>query len=336
MGWYLIRRIGSMLLSLWGVSVLIFLMVHLIPGNPARVMLGERATESAVRELEERLGLNEPLPTQYGRFITHALRFDFGKSIKTNRDVSSEIWSRFPATLELTLCAMAFAMVVGILLGVLAATRRGKLGDFFGMTTSLLGVSIPIYCLGLLMILLFAHWLGWFPNGGRYGAESPVQSVTGLMLIDTLLAGNGRAFLTAMSHLFLPSITLGTVPLAIISRMTRSSLLEALDQDYVRTARAKGLTPRVVVFTHALKNALIPVVTIIGLEFGYLLGGAVLTETIFSWPGLGRWLLLSVSARDMPAIQGGVLFVALLFMTVTLVVDLLYVVIDPRVRLEEG
>lgn len=329
---YLLRRLGSTLLSLWGVSVLVFLMVQLIPGNPARAMLGERATEEAVRELEERLGLSQPLWTQYGRFLAHLVRFDFGRSIKTNEPVLREITSRFPATLELTLTAMTFAVVGGIAIGVLAATHQGKPLDYLSMVGALGGVSVPIYCLGLVLLLVFANALNWLPNGSRLDNTFLVPETTGFLLIDALLAGNFSAFWDACRHLFLPAVTLGTVPLAIISRMTRSSLLEVLQQDYIRTARAKGLPEGMVLFKHALKNALIPVLTVIGLEFGYLLGGAVMTETIFSWPGLGRWLVSSVVARDMPAIQGGVLFVATLFMGIMLTVDLLYAVIDPRVR----
>jgi peptide/nickel transport system permease protein len=320
-----------MLLSLWGVSVLVFLMVHLV-GNPARVMLGERATAAAVAELEHRLGLDQPLPAQYGRFLLNAVRLDFGRSIKTNRLVSEELWEHFPATLELALAAMAFATVLGVLSGVLAATRRGGVMDYLSMTGALLGVSIPIYCLGLLLILVFGVALPVFPMSGRTGVEGTTHALTGLLVVDSLLRADFAALQAAVRHLVLPAVTLGTVPLAIISRMTRSSLLEVLQQDYIRTARAKGLPERAVLFRHALKNALIPVLTVIGLEFGYLMGGAVLTETIFSWPGLGRWLVDSVRSRDMPAIQGGVLFVALLFMVVTLLVDLLYAVLDPRVR----
>ncbi|MBT3268027.1 ABC transporter permease [Candidatus Poribacteria bacterium] len=329
---YILGRVGSMALSLWGLSVLIFLMVHLIPGNPARAMLGERATESAVRQLEEQLGLNEPLPAQYLRFAGNVARLQLGRSIKTNRPVRAEVASRFPATLELTLAAMAFAVVFGLLFGIVAAAYRGGAPDMMGMTASLVGVSLPIYCLGLVLILVFSTAFDLLPSGGRYSDRFLVPTVTGLMLVDTLVAGDMAAFRDAVAHLILPAVTLGTVPLAIISRMTRSSLLEVLDQDYIRTAYAKGLTTPVVLLKHALKNALIPVITIVGLEFGYLLGGAVLTESIFSWPGVGRWLWLSVAARDLPAIQGGVLFVAALFMTITLVVDLLYAVVDPRIR----
>ncbi len=329
---YAAQRIGSMLVSLLGVSILVFLMVHLIPGNPARAMLGERATEASVRELEQRLGLDDPLYVQYGRYLAKIVRLDLGRSIKTNRKVADEIRSRFPATLELTLSAMAIAVVIGVLLGVAAAARRGTALDYLSMTTALLGVSIPIFCLGLILILVFSTALGWLPIGGRADDALIVSSKTGFMLIDTLIAGHPSAFRSALAHLVLPALTLGTVPLAIVSRMTRSSLLEVLDQDYIRTARAKGLGPMAVLFKHAFKNASIPVLTVVGLEFGYLLGGAVMTETIFSWPGLGRWLLLAVHARDMPAIQGGVLFVAALFMLITVAVDLLYAVIDPRVR----
>lgn len=312
--------------------MLVFGMVHLAPGNPARVLLGERATEAAVRALEEELGLNRPLPEQYLRFLGRVVRLDLGRSIRTNRPVVEEIRSYFPATLELTLGAMVFAIVVGMLLGIWAATRRGRLADLVGMTVSLVGVSVPIYCLGLLLILLFSQALGLLPVGGRLDSALTVPVRTGLLTVDALLAGDLKAWGNALKHLVLPALTLGTVPMAIISRMTRSSLLEVLGQDYIRTARAKGLPWRMILFKHALRNALIPVVTVIGLEFGYLLGGAVLTESIFSWPGIGRWIVRSVEARDLPAVQGGVLFVAVIFMTVTLLVDLLYAWIDPRIR----
>ncbi|MEO2005899.1 MAG: ABC transporter permease [Candidatus Poribacteria bacterium] len=331
---YILRRVGSMALSLWGLSVLIFMMVHLIPGHPARAMLGERASEASIRELEEQLGLNESLPTQYFQFLGDLSRLELGRSIKTHRPVRAEVASRFPATLELTLAAMTFAVVFGILFGVIAATYRGRAPDMAGLTASLIGVSVPIYCLGLILILVFSTAFDILPSGGRYSDRFMVPTVTGFMLVDTLLALDWPAFRDAVAHLALPAVTLGTVPLAIISRMTRSSLLEVLDQDYIRTAYAKGLATPVVLLKHALKNALIPVLTIVGLEFGYLLGGAVLTESIFSWPGVGRWLWLSVQARDLPAIQGGVLFVAALFMVITLAVDLLYAVVDPRMRAE--
>ncbi len=329
---YLATRLSSMLVSLAGVTVLVFLMVHLIPGNPARAMLGERASEASVRELEERLGLDDSLPVQYGRFIAKVVRLDLGRSIKTNRRVTDEIAARFPATVELTLAAMCVAVVGGILLGVLEAARRGSALDYIGMILALAGVSIPIFCLGLVLILVFSAGLEWLPVGGRIGEMRVVPTVTGFMLLDAITAGDMAALRSAAAHLVLPAVTLGTVPLAIVSRMTRSSVLDVLDQDYIRTAHAKGLRRATVLFRHALRNALIPVITVVGLEFGYLLGGAVMTETIFSWPGLGRWLLLAVYARDMPAIQGGILFVAVVFMVITLVVDLLYAVIDPRVR----
>jgi peptide/nickel transport system permease protein len=329
---YIAQRVGSMALSLWGLSLLVFLMVQVMPGNPARAMLGERATEAAVAQLEEQLGLNEPLPAQYLTYLSNLARLRLGRSIKTNRPITAEVASYFPATLELTLAAMLFAVVFGLLFGVVAATYRGRWPDMVGMVMSLVGVSLPIYCLGLILLLIFSTAFDILPTGGRYSDQFMTPAVTGFLLLDTLLAGNLAAFRDAAAHLVLPAVTLGTVPLATISRMTRSSLLEVLDQDYIRTAYAKGLGTPVVVLKHALKNALIPVITIIGLDFGYLLGGAVLTESIFSWPGLGRWLWLSVGARDLPAIQAGVLFVAALFMAVTLVVDLLYAVVDPRIR----
>ena len=319
-----------------GVSVLAFFLIHLVPGDPAAVMLGERATPEAIEQLRRELGLDQPLAVQYGKFLGNLVQGDLGRSIKTREQITIEIASRFPATLELATAAMFLAVVIGVPAGVLAARRRGTWIDATVMSGSLIGVSLPIFWLALLFLLWFSVGLGWFPLSGRLDPAYAVPSVTGLLLIDTLLAGRIDSFFRAIQHLVLPAIALGTIPLAVISRMTRSSVLEVLNADYVRTAWAKGLAERVVLAKHVLKNALIPTLTVIGLQFGYLLGGAIITETIFAWPGVGRWLLLSVQARDMSAVQGGVLLFAFVFVLVNLIVDVLYAVIDPRIRYQEN
>lgn len=335
---YLIQRLLSMLLSLLGVSILVFWMVHLIPGDPALMILGERANEAALQELRQQMGLDQPKAVQYARFLSDLSRLDLGRSFRTKGLVAEEIGRHFPPTAELTLAAMLFAIVFGILAGVISAINRGGFWDFATMFGALAGVSIPIFWLGLMLILLFAHQLALFPVSGRLDAllDLEIERRTNFMLLDTLLAGNLAAFADAVWHLILPAVTLGTVPLAIITRMTRSSLLEVLNQQYITTAYAKGLSQWIVVGKHALKNSLIPVITVIGLEFGYLLGGAILTEHIFSWPGIGSWLLKAVEARDIRPIQGGVLFIAALFMSVNLIVDLLYAYIDPRIRIQSA
>lgn len=309
-------------------------MVHLIPGDVALTIAGERATQEVLDQIREDIGLDKPLYHQYGIFLWDLVHLDLGRSFKTKEPVIEEIKRYFPATAELTLAAMVFSIFFGIAAGIIAAVYRGKFLDYFSMSTSLAGISMPIFWLGLMLILLFAYYLNILPVSGRIDAvlDLDVETRTGFMLIDTLLQGNFTAFKDAIIHLILPAITLGTIPLAIIARMTRSSLLEVLNQPYITTAYAKGLSRWRVIIKHALKNSMVPVLTIIGLEFGYLMGGAILTEHIFSWPGLGSWLRASVEARDVRAVQGGVLFVSALFMFVNLIVDLLYAYFDPRIR----
>ncbi|MCZ6681441.1 MAG: ABC transporter permease [Candidatus Poribacteria bacterium] len=331
---YILQRLLSIALSLFGVSLLVFFMVHLIPGDAALIILGERATEDALVELRQQMGLDQPLYKQYGKFLWDLAHLDLGRSFKTNERVIDEILRKFPATVELTLAAMGFSIVFGIGAGIIAAVNRGKFWDYMTMFGSLAGISMPIFWLGLMLILLFAYTFPIFPSSQRLDVmlDLDIQHRTHFYLIDTLLAGDLVAFRNAVSHLILPAMTLGTVPLAIIARMTRSSLLEVLNQQYIMTAHAKGLPKRIVILKHALKNSIIPVLTVIGLEFGYLMGGAILTEHIFSWPGLGSWLRAAVEARDIRPIQGGVLFVAWIFMMVNLIVDLLYAYFDPRIR----
>ena len=332
---YILHRLLSVGLSLFGVSLLVFFMVHLIPGDAALAILGERATEEALTELRRQMGLDQPLYKQYGVFLWDLAHFDLGRSFKTNQPVIDEILRKFPATVELTFAAMIFSIFFGIAAGIIAAVNRGKFWDYTTMFGSLAGISMPIFWLGLMLILLLAYTFPIFPSSQRLDAvlDLDIQHRTHFYLIDTLLAGNFAAFRNAIAHLILPAITLGTIPLAIIARMTRSSLLEVLNQQYIVTAYAKGLPKWVVILKHALKNSIIPVLTVIGLQFGYLMGGAILTEHIFSWPGLGSWLRAAVEARDIRPVQGGVLFVATVFMTVNLIVDLLYAYFDPRIRI---
>ena len=309
-------------------------MVHLIPGDAALAILGERATEQSLQQLREDMGLDKPLYHQYGKFLYDLVRLDLGHSFKTKQPVVDEIKRYFPATAELTLAAMVFSIVFGIAAGIIAAVYRGKFLDYFSMSASLAGISMPIFWLGLMLILLFSYYLDIFPTSGRLDSLLSIDHEfrTGFYLIESLFLGNFKLFKDVLSHLILPAITLGTIPLAIIARMTRSSLLEVLNQPYIMTAYAKGLTKWKVIIKHALKNSMVPVLTVIGLEFGYLMGGAILTEHIFSWPGLGSWLRDAVESRDVRSVQGGVLFVSALFMFVNLLVDLLYAFFDPRIR----
>jgi ABC-type dipeptide/oligopeptide/nickel transport system permease component len=330
---YVLRRLVLLVPTLLGMSILTFSLIHLVPGDPAQVMLGERATPEAIANLRKELGLDRPLYVQYGRFLGGLLTGDLGRSLKTREKIVIEMAERFPATFELALAAILFSGVFGVFAGILAARYRRSFFDVFVMAGSLAGVSMPIFWLGLLMILLFSVKLGWLPLAGRIAPAFAVPRLTGFLLIDTLVAGKPLAFIDAVRHLVLPAVVLGTIPLAVIARMTRAAVLDVLTQDYVRTAWAKGLSEARVLLVHVLKNALIPTITVIGLQFGYLLGGAIITETIFAWPGVGRWLVLAVAARDFRAVQGGVLLLATVFVLVNLAVDLLYAVADPRIRL---
>ncbi|MEC4894578.1 MAG: ABC transporter permease [Oscillatoria sp. PMC 1051.18] len=331
---YIFKRLLSLLPVILGITFLVFLLLHLIPGDPATVLLGERATPEQIAILREKLGLNQPLPLQYAAFLSQLLRFDLGKSIISGIPISLEISNRFPATFELSLAAIFVAIIVGIPAGIFAAVRKNTWIDNLAMSGSLIGVSMPVYWLGLLLIYLFAINLNWLPPSGRISVENSLnfEPITGFYILDSLLQLNFSAFLDVLAHLILPTLALGTIPLAIVARITRSAMLEVLSQDYIRTAKAKGLKEIYIVLVHAFKNALLPVSTIIGLQFGRLLGGAILTETIFSWPGVGTWIYEGILARDYPVVQGGVMFVALVFVLVNLLVDLFYAFIDPRIR----
>jgi dipeptide transport system permease protein len=330
---FFFRRLGMVLPTFIGITVLAFALIHLIPGDPIEVMMGERAVDPQMHaQALHRFGLDLPLPVQYLHYIERAAHGDLGASIVTNISVANEFFTRFPATVELSLCALLFALVIGIPAGVIAALRRGTVVDHSVMGVALTGYSMPIFWWGLILIMLFSVMLGWTPVSGRIAVEYDVPFVTGFMLIDAWLSGDPGAFASAVSHLILPAIVLGTIPLAVIARMTRSSMLEVLREDYIRTARAKGLSPARVIVMHALRNALIPVVTVIGLQVGTLLAGAVLTETLFSWPGIGKWLIDAIARRDYPVVQGGILLIATLVIFVNLLVDLLYGVLNPRIR----
>jgi len=331
---YVIRRLLSLISTLLGVSIIVFLFLRMIPGDPALALAGEHASEANVERVREEFGLNKPLHQQYFPYMSKVLRGALGRSILSKRPISDEIRVRFPATIELSICALAVALVVGVPAGMISATRRNSIFDNVAMVGSLLGISMPIFWLGLMLNWLFAVQLGWLPSVTRLDAAIELQRITNLLILDSLLTGNAEALLNAVQHLILPAIALGTIPMAIIARMTRSAMLEVLEQDYVRTARAKGLKERVVITRHALKNALLPVITIVGLQVGVLLSGAVLTETIFAWPGIGRWLYLSILSRDYPIVQGMALFITVLFLLVNLLVDVSYALVDPRIRYE--
>jgi peptide/nickel transport system permease protein len=315
-----------------GISLAVFLFLHLIPGDPAVVILGERGTPERIAELRIQLGLDRPLYEQYFIFVKNLLTGNLGTSILSLVPVSDELTKRWPATFELAMAAMLFATVLGVPLGILAAVRKNSLFDNFSTIFSLLGVSLPVFWLGLLLAYLFAVNLQWLPAGGRLSVETDTlfRPITGFFVFDALF--QPAALWDVTKHLVLPAITLGTIPLAILARITRSAMLEVLNQDYVRTARAKGLLERVVVWRHAFKNALLPIITIIGLQFGALLGGAILTETIFSWPGIGSYIYTGIENRDYPIVQGGVVLVALMFALVNLAVDLTYALLDPRIQ----
>jgi peptide/nickel transport system permease protein len=329
---YIIRRVLSLIPTLLGVSIIVFLFLRMIPGDPALALTGEHATEANVERIREEFGLNKPLHEQYLTYMGKVLRGDLGRSILSRRPIMDEIRVRFPATIELSVCALTVALVVGVPAGIISATRRNSIFDNVAMVGSLLGISMPIFWLGLMLNWFFAVQLGWLPSVTRLDAGIELQRITNLLIVDSILTGNAEALLNAIQHLILPAIALGTIPMAIIARMTRSAMLEVLEQDYMRTARAKGLVERVVIMRHALKNALLPVITIVGLQVGVLLSGAVLTETIFAWPGIGRWLYLSILSRDYPIIQGMALFVTILFLVVNLLVDVSYALVDPRIR----
>ncbi len=330
---FLGARLAVLIPTFLGVTFVAFILIRLVPGDPILMMVGERGmTQERHSEMMAQYGFDRPLPVQYALFLGNLAQGDLGSSIVTRKPVLREFFTLFPATVELSVVAMLLALLIGIPAGILAAVKRGSILDHTVMGISLTGFSMPIFWWGLLLIILFSGILQWTPVSGRISLTYFVEAKTGFMLIDSLLSDEKGAFRSALSHLILPAIVLGTVPLAVIARQTRSAMLEVLGEDYVRTARAKGLPPSRVIGLHALRNALIPVVTVIGLLVGTLFGGAILTETIFAWPGVGKWLVDSIARRDYPSVQGGVVLIASIVMLVNLGVDLLYGVINPRIR----
>ncbi len=317
---------------LLGVSILVFFMVRAIPGDPAQILLGQNATPQQVQKLRTNMGLDKNPVTQYGIFLKDAVKGDLGDSIVTGRPVTAELAARFPATLELTLFAMIVAVAVGVPVGVVAAVKQYSILDKITSVFTLTGVSMPIFWLAMILIVIFGVNLDILPFPGRLGSGTSIPQVTGLVLVDSLLAGDFEAFRDGFLHLLMPAAALGTIPMAVVMRMTRSSMLEVMGEDYVRTARAKGVIPRRVIFKHALRNAMLPTITVIGLQVGLLMGGAIITETIFSWPGIGQIAFQSVNRRDYAMIQGVVLYGAFFFVLLNLLVDILYAILDPRVR----
>ena len=331
---YIARRLFHLLLIMVGVSVLVFLMLRMIPGDPARLLLGEYANPDELTRLRAQLGLDQSYLTQYAIYLKNLLQGDFGKSVRTGAPIVNEIGVRLLATIELSLAAMVIATILGIAAGVVSSVKQYSIFDYVSMFLALIGVSMPIFWLGLMLIYLLSVKFPILPMMGRItmGLEAP--PVTGLVVVDTLIAGPLGGFLDSLRHLILPSFTLATIPMAVVARITRSSMLEVLNKDYVRTARAKGLDEMIVILRHALRNAFLPVVTVLGLNLGLLLGGAVLTETIFSWPGLGRYVVDSLMARDYAAVQSCILIFAVVMALINLFVDLVYVILDPRIRVQ--
>ncbi|MDA3810139.1 MAG: ABC transporter permease [Spirochaetaceae bacterium] len=334
---FILKRLSLLIPTLFGVITLVFFMIALAPGDPARIMLGERANAESIAQLQHELGLDKPLIVQYGLYLKRIVRLDLGKSITTGQEVSEEIWDHFPATIELAIWAMIFSTIVGIVIGVLSATKKNSWIDFSSMAAALVGVSMPVFWLALVFIMIFSVRLDLFPTGGRMNIRYYFTSITGFYVIDGLIillkTGDPKIILSALHHMVLPAIALGTIPLAIIARITRSSMLEVLNQDYIKTARSAGIKESKVIYSYALKNALLPIITVVGLQFGLLLAGAILTETVFAWPGLGNWIYHAISSRNYPAVQGGIIVVSTTFVIINLVVDILYSVVNPKIRL---
>ncbi|WP_343564862.1 ABC transporter permease subunit [Kiloniella sp. b19] len=334
---FLLSKLGLLIPTFLGVTLIAFSFIRLLPGDPIELLAGERGVSPERHaELSALFGFDRPFYEQYLGFLFNILQGDFGVSFTTKQPVLEEFLLRFPATIELAFCAIVFAVIVGLPAGIIAAVKRGSVFDHTLMTISLTGYSMPIFWWGMLLIILFSNILGLTPVSGRLSALFWIDTETGFMLIDTLLSNEKGAFLSALSHLILPSVVLGTIPMAIIARQTRSAMLEVLGEDYVRTARAKGLSPLRIVGLHALRNALITVVTVIGLQVGVLLAGAILTETIFAWPGIGKWMLDSIFRRDYFAVQGGIVLIASVVMVINLFVDFLYGFINPRILHNKG
>jgi peptide/nickel transport system permease protein len=329
---FVVRRLLLLVPILVGLSILVFLWIRALPGSPAFALLGERATPETIAQIERQYGLDRPIHVQYWRYIENVTKGDLGDSIVSRRPVTEELKQRFPATIELAVVAMVFAVGLGIPLGFIAAKKYGGPVDQASLVVSLLGISIPVFFLAILLKYVFAVELGLLPTVGRVSATVDLEHPTNFYFLDALWAGDPEAMWDVLKHMVLPAIALGSIPLAIIARITRAAVLDVQNEDYVRTARAKGLAPRIVDTRHILRNALLPITTIIGLQVGLLLSGAVLTETVFAWPGMGTWLVEGIKNRNYPVLQGGILFVAVVFVLVNLIVDVLYALINPRIR----
>jgi len=329
---YSVRRIFSLIPVLFGLSLIVFFMIRAIPGDPAQVILGQLATKEAIADLTRELGLDQPWYVQYFHYLGGLLTGDLGESLRTKSAISTEVWPYLAATMELSFVAMMIAIVIGVNAGIISAWFQNSWFDYAAMVLALIGVSMPIFWLGLMEQWVFAINLDILPTSGREEVRNPVEAITNFYLIDTLIQGQTAQFVEVLKHLVLPAAALATIPMAIIARITRSAMLEVMRSDFIRTARAKGLSMFWVVYKHSLKNAIIPVLTVIGLQTGLLLGGAILTETIFSWPGIGRYIYEAIGYRDYPVIQSGILIIALIFVLINLVVDLLYAAVDPRIK----
>ena len=330
--YYIGRRLLQLIPVLLGMTFIVFLIIRAIPGDPAQVILGQQATKEAVAALRASLGLDNPWYIQYFHYLGDLLTGDLGESMRTKVPVADEFWPYLGATLELSLCAIILAVIIGVNAGIISAWFQNSWFDYAAMIIALIGVSMPIFWLGLMEQWIFGIQLDMLPTSGRDDARNPVNPITYLYVIDTIIQGRFDQLVVVIQHLILPAIALATIPMAIIARMTRSSMLEVMRSDYVRTARAKGQKMFWVVYKHALKNAIIPVLTVIGLQMGMLLGGAILTETIFSWPGIGRYIYDAIGFRDYPVIQSGILVIAFMFIMINLLVDILYSIIDPRIK----
>ena len=332
MKWYISKRIIMLIPVLLGASILAFLLIHLAPGDPARTMAGEHANEQTLERIRQKYGLDKPLVVQYWIWLKQVIRGDFGRSIASNEHVTKEIMDRFPNTMELTAFAMIISVVLGTFAGIISASKQYSALDYTTMGVALFGVSMPVFWLGIVLLMIFGVFLRWLPIGGRINVLIPFNRITGFYILDSFISLNFRALWSVIKHLILPSVTLATIPMATIARVTRSSMLEVLRQDFIRTERAKGLSERLVIYKHAVRNAMIPVITVISLNVGLLLAGALLTETVFSWPGIGRYVVNAVRLRDYPVVQGCVIFFASIFVVVNLLADILYVYIDPRIK----
>ncbi|MGD2199328.1 ABC transporter permease [Lysinibacillus fusiformis] len=329
---YMGRRLLQLIPVLLGMTFIVFMLIRAIPGNPAQVILGQQATKEAVEALNASLGLDKPWYTQYFSYLAGIFQGDLGVSLRTKLPVSDEVFPYLAATAELAFFAMLIAIVIGVNAGIISAWFQNSWFDYTAMIVALIGVSVPVFWLGLMEQWTFSSKLGWLPTSGREDVRNPITAITHFYLLDTLIQGRFDQFIEVLKRLILPGVALATIPMAIIARITRSSMLEVMRSDYVRTARAKGQKMFIVVYKHALKNAVIPVLTVIGLQTGLLLGGAILTETIFSWPGIGRYIYDAIGFRDYPVIQSGILIVAFIFIMINLIVDLLYTVVDPRIK----